>query len=237
MPNKSQQPLSHLADIISDDTIDNPVLSSISPISALLIEERRRYESATELKQSCESKITRVATGKKSPEGRTIYQIVDPGDAAFYASIEAQSHQAAIEGLACGVLVITDNLMKIYLRAALSEWKIERTHSNYRTWVSKIWKCGAKVNDAFWADAVDAASNYVRHSDEWRDATGIGEQLSGRAAQNMLTLTQLGFEEDELKWGRVHNDDLIDKLQLTDWTKTHINLSEWAAFVLTLSPR
>jgi len=215
-----EPPLDYLASILDDETPDNPIFAALLPIQSLLSAEITKYEQAKTQLKTCEETGTRIP----SVWGLTQIEYGCGMDAYMDAYYEEAARSAAVDGLATAILVTSANLLRIFAREAAKDLNVT---------ILRVWKCGAKEGESYWADAVDAASNYVRHSDEWRDQTAQALPLIKAAAGNLEVLCGLGLQSEELRWGRVNNIDLVEKLHLLDWDKTHNLIRDWTAAVVS----
>lgn len=109
---------------------------------------------------------------------------------------------------------------------------------------------GEKVNGTAWADGVKAASNYVRHYEEWKVKSSKYEKIDGQMIISKLsnlisqvdarfrgtpnTLLALGFSEDEVFDKRNNlTPKIVEKLKLNDANEFSRLATVWIEAVMT----
>lgn len=164
--------------------------------------------------------------------------------------------QLQINSLSQGLIIVASNFMKQVLKNAKGYYHYGKVQPDTESTLMKI---GPKINLVFWADALNAASNYVRHSDEWivnqyekiilaDGSTAYREVLDvigllGRpdSKRNATTIDGIGIPAKDFL---VHKHDisrrLTKELSLDDSSKLRSMFTSWqvelTAFVKTKVP-
>lgn len=154
-------------------------------------------------------------------------------------TLEKQLARAGKEGIGCALIITVSNLVQsvcIPNGSQSKEWS--------------LYERGPKIGDAHWAAAIMAASNYVRHGEEWRfkiDKHGFYEQAGWKVIQNsrsadeleaglsflpkdsrgnIATLARVDFQFSELLYAGPSYWRVAELVRLNDMVTTVGNFSE-----------
>lgn len=163
------------------------------------------------------------------------YSVVDALDSIVDdLAFKFQIHRTSI---AQSILITAQTYLHRKFQAAYSAYRVYQTGVRVGDLREKLFKLGPSLGGCSWAEGVKAASNYVRHSEEWNVQTEKWDEVDGKLiitprtdllaqfaagrkpneVETIETLIKMGFSEGEI-FNSHHNlsHRLVESLSLTE---------------------
>jgi len=202
--------------VVSDSTIDSPFWPSLGGLTRLLSEETDRLEKARHQKQE-------IVTRRIPINGTSRVRMESMHPTEDVIDILVQLNSQASEGIACALIITLAN----DLRSLSKLFGVGRSDL-------KVCAVGPLIGGARWADLVAASSNYVRHGEEWAEASSSGKEPTDQQKKSVEPLIKSGLDV----WD--DNPSLLDvakHLKIEQWDTLFRNLSDWLSSCLPSHPR
>lgn len=200
----------------SDDTVDSPFWPSLGELTHLLSKEIVLAEEARLQEQE-------IKTHRIPVEDISWVRIESTHPTEDVMNILVQLNSQASEGIACALIITLAN----DLRSLSKLFNASRSSH-------KVCDVGPSIDGVRWADLVIAASNYVRHSDEWSEKAAGGNEPKGQQKNSVEPLRKSGLEV----WNSKPSFLVVAKhLKIHRWDILFKNLSDWLSACMPFHPQ
>jgi hypothetical protein len=144
------------------------------------------------------------------------------------------------DSLATGLIIALWKLANHYALAVAKGLSNKGSNGNITKY--DLFMMGPKVKGQPWAKSINAASNYLRHADDWskfykdiRDRKSFDEAGSNNSDKislmNIKILTDLGIDVDLLLLTNDMSYRIAEKLEILKWSRMRELYSEWLGYV------
>lgn len=181
--------------------------------------------------------------------------IADENDTTNHDIWEGHLHDVSFEyelqirAISTSLIIVAQSYLHSKFQHVVSAYEYFKQPFKTHELRDHYFSLGPEVNGIPWADGVKAASNYVRHFEEWKVTTSKYERISGHLIVTRLkslvtqltpayqatprTLAKLGFDEDAI-FDKQKNltPDFVQTLKLHEPSTFDANATKWIDAVM-----